>query len=133
MNHVLFVNDWHKAVSAHTTEVLTMQAKPGATQDHLRRAIWALAAKLDADNKFHAPAAWGPTHEDPDKCYLLVGWDSPQVRCSGYSGFSTISLRHDLVQAHQEIMGKPEYKKLLDDLHAVANLETLHVHFKKHE
>ena len=78
MNHVYFNKSPTAAFGAPVTAFLVLTLKDGHSKDQLEKAITALTSQIGSGHT----VTWGPTEEDGNKFFLVIGWKSLKVRTS---------------------------------------------------
>lgn len=81
MNHVEFNSDTATALSSPITGVLFFSLKEGFSSDEMERKLELWTGTLGSSENGHPPVTWGPTHEDPNKWIVLIGWNDKRVSC----------------------------------------------------
>jgi len=112
MSHVEFNEDATAALNAPVTEILGVTLKLGHTRQEFDNIMSTITSKASSDRGNYGPAVWGPTIENPNKFWVLIGWKSSK--------------------AHSEAMSQEKYQGILQSLRDIADLKMVHASFWKH-
>ncbi|CAA7262944.1 unnamed protein product [Cyclocybe aegerita] len=112
MSHVDFNEDTTPGLTAPCTEVVKAVLKDGKTKTDLDAVMADVGSRIEAEKGSYPPVVWGPTIEDPNVFFLVVGWDSSKT--------------------HFDVVGQESFKIPLQNLRETADLHMVHVSFKKH-
>ena len=80
MSHVQFNDDATAALTAPVTEIVGITLKDGHAKQELDDVLRTLTNKIESEAGSLSPAVWGPTIEDSNKFWLIIGWQSVKVR-----------------------------------------------------
>ena len=80
MSHVQFNDDATAALTAPMTEIVGITLKDGHVKQELDDVLRTLTTKIASEAGSFSPAVWGATIEDPNKFWLIIGWQSVKVR-----------------------------------------------------
>ncbi|KAJ3501216.1 hypothetical protein NLJ89_g9440 [Agrocybe chaxingu] len=83
--HVTFEQDPTAALTAPCTEIVSLTLREGKTKDDLYATLVAFRdAGMEKEKGIHPPLTYGQTREDPNKFFLVVGWDNSKVVPSSF-------------------------------------------------
>jgi len=85
MSHVQFNDDATAALTAPVTEIVGITLKDGHVKQELDDVLRTLKTKVALETGSFSRAMWGPTIEDASKFWLVIGWQSVEVRNSDKS------------------------------------------------
>ena len=80
MSHVQFNDDATDALTAPVTEIVGIAIKDGHVKQELDDVLRTLTTKIASEAGSILPAVWGPTIEDANRFWLIIGWQSVKVR-----------------------------------------------------
>jgi len=112
-DHITVTGNPHAALSSPAVEFAAFTLKADGSAEKLSSVFEELAIGLDAAAGAHPPCVWGRSIENPNKFFMIVGWDS--------------------VEAHLEIARGGSLHSFVEQIKAVADISIAHSGLKKHQ
>ena len=127
MSHVQFNDDATAALTAPVTEIVGITLKDGHAKQELDDVLCTLKTMAALETGSFPRAVWGPTIEDASKFWLIIGWQSVEVRNSDKS--KLYIPKRSLLQAHYDVVSQEESGEIVKALGRIANHTLGHVSF----
>jgi hypothetical protein len=93
LQHVEFTGDVAIAFGAPVTEVAVSKLREGKSKEDVDTFMPVMVDASKVPPVAHGPCAYGEVIEEPGTFYLVLGWDSPEVRCSSSVALKDIAVR----------------------------------------
>ncbi|KAF8956994.1 hypothetical protein BDZ97DRAFT_1763276 [Flammula alnicola] len=84
IQHIDFDVDIANAFSAPITEITTIKAKEGHTQEEVNAVVSEIRANQHLVKGGHPPIAWGQVKQTPELYILIIGWDSVEAHFASH-------------------------------------------------
>ena len=85
LQHVEFTGDAAVAFGAPATEVAISKLREGKSKEDVDTFMPVMVEASKVPPVAHGPCAYGEVIEQPGTFYLVLGWDSPEVRYSSFT------------------------------------------------